>query len=63
MRLAPGAAAVVVQLDPPLRIVRNFNPGTRWVLQVLDFPGLDPPERQWRWTAGASPEAAGRETP
>jgi hypothetical protein len=58
VELAPGPADVVVKLDPPLRISRSFEPGTRWVLQVLDFPDLDPPERQWRWLADPAPVAA-----
>jgi hypothetical protein len=63
VRLAPGAAAVVVSLDPPLRVESNFEPGTRWVLEVVDFPGLDPPERHWRWKAAVASEAAGQEAP
>ncbi|MGH0028563.1 MAG: hypothetical protein ACQGVC_02140 [Myxococcota bacterium] len=59
VQLAPGRAEVVVKLDPPLRVPRNFLPGTRWVLQVIDFPGLDPPERQWRWHADAAPAGTG----
>ena len=62
VRLAPGAAAVVVKLDPPLRVESDFEPGTRWVLQVLDFPALDPPERQWRWKAAVTSEE-GQEAP
>ena len=45
----PGRATVVVQLDPPLRVARSFAPGSRWQLEVLDFPALDPPVREWRW--------------
>jgi hypothetical protein len=53
-----GRSAVVVKLDPPLRIERSFMPGTRWLLQVLDFPALDPPERQWRWVDDGPPPVA-----
>lgn len=59
VQMEPGRKSIVVNLDPPLRIERNFTPGTRWVLQVLDFPNLDPPERQWRWLAETAPPAAG----
>lgn len=57
VQIAPGPAEVVVELDPPLRVPRSFVGGTRWVLQILDFPGLDPPERHWRWQAEAPPAA------
>jgi hypothetical protein len=57
-----GPSAVVVKLDPPLRVERSFPPGTRWLLQVLDFPALEPPERHWRWRDdGPLPVAAGPE--
>ena len=59
VQMEPGPKSILVELDPPLRIERNFTPGTRWVLQVLDFPNLDPPERQWRWLAEKPPVAAG----
>jgi hypothetical protein len=45
----PGRGTVVVQLDPPLRVERRFEPGTRWRLDVIDFPQLDPPVREWEW--------------
>ena len=45
----PGRATVVVELDPPLRVEATFAPGRRHVLQVLDFPALDPATRHWRW--------------
>ena len=53
-----GRATVVVDLDPPLRVEAYFAPGRRHVLQVVDFPMLEPPERQWRWldAAGVSAE-------
>jgi hypothetical protein len=63
VEILSGPAAVVVKLDPPLRVERSFQPGTRWLLQVLDFPALDPPERHWRWLddgpppVGAPPES------
>lgn len=44
-----GPGTVVVELDPPLRVDARFQPGGRQVLQVLDFPLLDPPARRWRW--------------
>jgi len=61
----PGAATVVVDLDPPLRVDAQLDPGARRRLQVLDFPLLDPPTRQWRWvelpahTASAPADGAG----
>jgi hypothetical protein len=58
VQVPSGTAGVVVQLDPPLRVEHGFRPGERWVLQVLDFPGLDPKERQWRWQTAVSPVAA-----
>jgi hypothetical protein len=45
----PGRATLVVRLEPPLRLERSFAPGSRWQLQVLDFPALDPPVREWVW--------------
>jgi len=44
-----GRGTVVVELDPPLRVDAYFAPGRDLMLQVLDFPALDPPTRQWRW--------------
>ncbi len=44
-----GRGTVVVELDPPLRVEAYFAPGRRHVLQVLDFPALDPETRHWRW--------------
>ncbi|MEM7411022.1 MAG: hypothetical protein AAF430_12365 [Myxococcota bacterium] len=49
IQVPPGKNAVVVDLDPPLRLEANFSPGKRYVLQVLDFPSMDPPTRDWRW--------------
>ena len=49
IEVPPGENAVVVALDPPLRLEANFSPGKRYVLQVLDFPSMDPPTRDWRW--------------
>jgi hypothetical protein len=57
VQVPPGNVDIVVKLDPPLRVEHRFQPGTRWVLQVLDFPGLVPTERQWRWHADAVPGA------
>jgi hypothetical protein len=45
----PGRGTVVVELDPPLRVEATFAPGRRHVLQVIDFPALDPATRHWRW--------------
>jgi len=45
----PGPGAVVVDLDPPLRVEKIFDPSHHHRLQVLDFPSLDPPVRKWRW--------------
>ena len=44
-----GRGTVVVELDPPLRVETYFAAGRRHVLQVLDFPTLDPQTRHWRW--------------
>jgi hypothetical protein len=44
-----GRGTVVVELDPPLRVEAYFAAGRRHVLQVLDFPALDPSTRHWRW--------------
>jgi hypothetical protein len=44
-----GRGTVVVELDPPLRVDAYFAAGRRHVLQVLDFPALDPSTRHWRW--------------
>ena len=48
-RRRPGRGTVVVELDPPLRVEAYFAPGRRHVLQVVDFPALDPETRHWRW--------------
>jgi hypothetical protein len=55
----PGPGTVVVELDPPLRVGAHFASGRRHVLQVLDFPSLDPPRRHWRWLPvdGSTPGA------
>lgn len=45
-----GRGTVVVELDPPLRVDAYFAAGRRHVLQVIDFPALDPKTRHWRWT-------------
>jgi hypothetical protein len=45
----PGRGTIVVELDPPLRVEATFVPGRRHVLQVIDFPALDPATRHWRW--------------
>jgi len=50
-----GRGTVVVELDPPLRVEAYFAAGRRHVLQVLDFPALDPETRHWRWV-GEKPE-------
>ena len=47
----PGDAAIVIDMEPSLRVERRFEPGSRWLLEVVAFPGLDPPERIWRWRA------------
>jgi len=57
-----GRGTVVVELDPPLRVEAYFAAGRRHVLQVLDFPALDPETRHWRWVDG-KPEAAAAEKP
>jgi len=44
-----GRGTVVVELDPPLRVDATFAPGRHHVLQVIDFPALDPATRHWRW--------------
>jgi VWA domain-containing protein len=53
-----GRGTVVVELDPPLRVEATFAPGRRHVLQVIDFPALDPATRHWRWL-DAHPAPAG----
>jgi hypothetical protein len=59
-----GRGTVVVELDPPLRVEAYFAPGRRHVLQVLDFPALDPGTRHWRWLdASPQPEPAAAVTP
>lgn len=52
-----GRGTVVVELEPPLRVEAYFAPGQRHVLQVLDFPTLDPATRHWRWL-DAPPDAS-----
>lgn len=54
----PGDIRVTVALDPPLEVEREVAAGGRHVLQVLDFPGLDPPVRKWRWMDTTPPESA-----
>ncbi len=40
---------LVLDLDPPVRIGPiHFTPATLTRVQVLDFPHLDPPVREWR---------------
>ncbi len=58
----PGRGTVVVELDPPLRVEGYFAPGRRHVLQVLDFPALDPETRHWRWM-DPQPAAAAASAP
>lgn len=58
-----GAAEIVVELTPPLRVTHEFVDGKRWKLEVIDFPTLDPPERQWRWREVAKPAAVDPATP
>jgi hypothetical protein len=50
-----GATRIVVALEPPLVLERSFPAATRWTLEVVDFPALDPPARQWRWRPLARP--------
>ena len=45
----PGRGTIVIDLDPPLRVDATFAPGHHQILQVLDFPTLDPQTRHWRW--------------
>jgi len=49
-RIEPGLLTVVVEFDPPLRVKRTIAPGERWLLQVLEFPAIDPWARRWRWS-------------
>jgi von Willebrand factor type A domain len=44
-----GRGTIVVELDPPLRVEATFAPGRVRVLEVIDFPALDPSTRHWRW--------------
>jgi hypothetical protein len=55
----PGRGTVVVELDPPLRVEATFAPGRRHVLEVIDFPALDPATRHWRWR-DTRPAGAGK---
>jgi von Willebrand factor type A domain len=57
-----GRGTVVVELDPPLRVEAYFAAGRRHVLQVLDFPALEPETRHWRWM-DTKPETAAAEAP
>jgi len=41
----------------PLRVERSFLPGSNLVLQVIDFPALDPRVRKWRWKTVAADAA------
>lgn len=47
--ILPGRGTLELELEPPLRIERSFPPGADLVLQVIEFPALDPPVRKWRW--------------
>jgi hypothetical protein len=50
LRVPPGRAAVVLEIDPAARIgPLSFEPGTLTRLRFLYFPTLDPPVREWRW--------------
>jgi hypothetical protein len=55
-----GRGTIVVELDPPLRVEATFAAGRRHVLQVIDFPALDPATRHWRWVDAQSAAAAGK---
>lgn len=55
--VGPGVARLVVGLEPPLVLERGFPAASRWVLEIVDFPALDPPARHWRWRDLAAPEA------
>jgi hypothetical protein len=54
--VGPGVARLVVGLEPPLVLERGFPAASRWVLEIVDFPALDPPARHWRWRALAAPK-------
>ena len=56
----PGRGTIVVELDPPLRVEATFAAGRRHVLQVIDFPALDPATRHWRWLDAQAAAAAGK---
>jgi hypothetical protein len=58
--LSAGVARLAVALDPPLVLERSFPAGSRWVLEIVDFPALDPPARHWRWRAVEPPVSARR---
>ena len=53
LAIPPGSGTLTLDLEPPLRIARSFPPGSDVVLQVIDFPALDPPVRRWRWQAAS----------
>lgn len=52
----PGPTRLVVALEPPLILERSFPAGTRWTLEVLDFPTLGRDAREWRWQPYAGSE-------
>jgi hypothetical protein len=58
--ILPGRGTLELDLEPPLRIERSFPPDSDLVLQVIEFPALDPPVRKWRWRQ-ASQEMRGGE--
>jgi hypothetical protein len=58
VRVEPGPLTVVIEFDPPLRVERTIAPGDRWLLQVLEFPAIDPWARRWRWSRLPEPSPA-----
>ena len=45
-----GPAKLMVEGEPIVEIgPLPLEPGTRTRVQLLDFPMLDPPLREWRW--------------
>jgi hypothetical protein len=59
--LPAGPARVRVALQPPLVVDRDFEAGSRWVLEIVDFPALDLGERQWRWRPVEAAQAPAEE--
>ena len=50
-RVPAGPVTIELGLDPPALIgPLVLSPGTWTRVRVIEFPGLDPPVREWVWT-------------